>query len=378
MSRFRANLDRGRLGLNEGLPNGLASLNRYIYGIQKKRYYLIGGESGTGKTTLADFMFVFSPYRFMQLNPTIKIHWKYYSFEQGTEAKENSWASKILFDQTKLRLPVAYIMGKGKNRISDEHYKLFLGVDKYLGELFSHIDMVDVPLSPVQFKEDLIRYGRKHGKWIITPILDTSGVQKKSKSGSPLSELSGWTPNDPNASHIIMMDHIAYAQLASPTLKINIDTISRIIVRFREMTNWTFCVIQQFNTELASIERQKFKKNAIAPQRTDFGDSKYTFQDADVVLGMLNPYSYDIPDFGGYNVNKLKGYAIWAFLMKNRHDGPPNRSVPLFMDPVTGMFDELPEPMSETLLAMSDGVDENMEEFYERAISFNEQIKLYE
>lgn len=377
MSRFIKNLDRGRQGLNEGLPNGLESMNRYIYGIQKKRYYLLGGESGTGKTTLCDFMFLFSPYRYMQVTSGVKIHWKYYSFEQGSEAKENSWASKVMFDQFGLRLPVAYIMSKGKNRVSDEHYQHLLGVSAWLDEMMGHIDMVDVPIGPTQLKADLLRYGTKHGKWITKVALDGNGKPRLDKNKKELIELCGWIPNDPDASHIFIMDHIAYAVQEQATLKLNIDKISRMIVFFRELTNWTFAVIQQFNTELASVERQKFKKNAIAPQRVDFGDSRYTYQDADVVFGMLNPYNYDIPDYQGYQVDQLKGYAIWAFLMKNRHDGPPNRSVPLFMDPVTGIFEEIPPMVAGGGLVMM-GEEDPVQRFYDMAIEFNEQIALYE
>lgn len=383
MSNFIKNVSRGRQGLNEGLPNGLQSMNRYIYGIQQSRYYLLGGESGTGKTTLADYMFLFSPYRHKILsakegNP-IEVHWKYFSFEQGRRAKEASWGSKVMFDQFGLRLPVAYLMGKGKNRISDEHYQLCIKVGDYIEELMDSVDMVDVPLTPTQFKNELYRYGAKHGKWSTRPLLDANGKPRKGKTGVPLMEVYAWTPNNPNAYHIFMMDHIAYGAMEYPTLKQNIDTISRTMVYFREMTNWTFVVIQQFNTELASIERQKFKKNAIAPQRLDFGDSKYTYQDADVVFGMLNPYSYDIPDFRGYNVSKLEGYAIWAFLMKNRHDGPPAREVPLLMDPVTGMFYEIPEidGVGSAILAMS-GEEDLIEPFYLMAQEFTDSIKLYD
>lgn len=380
MSNFLKNVTRGRQGLNEGLPNGLHSLNSYIYGTQPSRYYLLGGESGTGKTTLADYMFLFAPYRHMKLtleiNP-IKINWKYFSFEQGRRAKEASWGSKVMFDQFGERLPVAYLLGKGKNRISEEHYQLCIKVGEYVEELMDAIDMIDVPLTPTQFKNELYRYGAKHGKWHTRPLLDANGKPRKGKTGVPLMEVYAWTPNNPNESHIFIMDHIAYAAMEYPTLKQNIDTISRTMVYFREMTNWTFVVIQQFNTELSSIERQKFKKNAFAPQRLDFGDSKYTFQDADVVFGMLNPHSYDLRDFRGYNIDQLEGYAIWAFLMKNRHDGPAAREVPLLMDPVTGMFYEIPEMngVGSAIMAMTD--NDPIEPFYAMAKEFTDSISLY-
>lgn len=184
MSIFLKNVDRGRLGLNEGLPNDLGSMNRYIFNTQRKRYYLLGGESGTGKTTMLDATFLFAPYVYMKLNPGIKVHWKYYSFEQGREAKENAWGSKVMFNQFGIRLPVAYILSKGKNRISDEHYQLCLKVGEEIEELFEHIDMIDVPVSPSQFKEDMFRYGQKHGTWKTRVLLGSNGKPKRNKANT--------------------------------------------------------------------------------------------------------------------------------------------------------------------------------------------------
>ena len=378
---FLQSIDNGRLGLNQGLPNGITGLDKYIYGTQKGRIYLFGGESGTGKTTLVDYMGLFSPYRFMKqqhkLGITCEIHWEYYSFEQGRKTKETSWASKMIFDRTGKRLPVSYIMSKGKNRVSDEDYQLCIAVDGELKEMFEHINMVDVPIGPNKFKDDLFRYGTKHGTWQLKDVLDKNGKPKlHSKTQKVLKEVIGWMPNNPHADHIFIMDHIAYAALEMPTLKQNIDMISRTAVQFRELCGWTFFFVQQFNTELASVERQKFKKSALAPQRVDFGDSRYTYQDADVVFGLLNPYSYDIPEFHGYKTEQMLGYAIWIFLMKNRHDGPPGRVLPLFMDPVGGTFEELPEAASEGMLAM--GLDDPIVPFYQRAQEFNQSIQLYD
>lgn len=379
---FIRDVDRGLLGKNEGLPNGLGSLNNYIYGIQKARYYLLGGETGTGKTTLTDKAFLFEPYHYMKAinglgDSLIEINWTYYSFEQGKRSKRSSWASKLMHDKFKIRLPVAYLLGKGKNRINDEHYQHCLVIDGELEELFDTITMIDIPVTPSQFKLDLYRYGTKHGTWHTKRLLDANGKPRLNKAGKEMLEVVGWTPKNPDATHMFLMDHIAYAALEFPNLKQNIDTISRTAVQFREMCQWTFVFIQQFNTELASVERQKFKKNALAPQRVDFGDSRYTYQDADVVFGMLNPNNYDLLEFGGYNIVKMGGYAIWAFLMKNRHDGPPNRAVPFFMDPVAGTFDEIPEAIDPNILEIS-GMDDPLLAFYTRASEFNESNKLYE
>ena len=50
--RIKAGID----GKFKGLANGFDRINNFIFGIQQKCYILLGGQSGTFKTTLADFM----------------------------------------------------------------------------------------------------------------------------------------------------------------------------------------------------------------------------------------------------------------------------------------------------------------------------------
>ncbi len=49
-------IEDGLAGKYSGLNNGFDRINNYIFGIQKKTYYLIGGNSGVGKSTFLDFI----------------------------------------------------------------------------------------------------------------------------------------------------------------------------------------------------------------------------------------------------------------------------------------------------------------------------------
>ena len=48
-------------GRNTGVPMGFNRLNRYV-GIRKSMYYLIGGLTGSGKTSFIDDAFVLNPF----------------------------------------------------------------------------------------------------------------------------------------------------------------------------------------------------------------------------------------------------------------------------------------------------------------------------
>ena len=56
MSILRERVKAGLSGDYEGLNNGFNRINEYIFGTQKSTILLLGGESGTYKTTLVDFI----------------------------------------------------------------------------------------------------------------------------------------------------------------------------------------------------------------------------------------------------------------------------------------------------------------------------------
>jgi hypothetical protein len=69
----------------------------------------------------------------------------------------------------------------------------------------------------------------------------------------------------------------------------------------------TFFIVQQFNQGLSSVDRLKFKGADISPQQTDFKDSTNPYQDADVVLGLMNAYKMDLETSLTYNI-KVDGF----------------------------------------------------------------------
>jgi replicative DNA helicase len=102
---FLHDVDRGRLGLNRSLSTGLPKLDQYIGGVQKQVYYLVGGNTGTGKTAFADAAFVLNPYihmRHLLLNPVegitpMSYRVFYYSFEISARKKIAKWVCYLIF-----------------------------------------------------------------------------------------------------------------------------------------------------------------------------------------------------------------------------------------------------------------------------------------
>lgn len=268
---FLYDIQRGREGINEGFNNGMGRANEFLHGLQPGTNYLIGAESGVGKTTLADYMHILSPY-FDAKKKKRKIHNEYFSWEIPKARKKLRFATAFLNARYQVRLPFHYILSKGKFRCSDEHWELCKKINPLVEEIFSTINMHDVPLNSKQVIKKLMDLAKKNGTFQTVTMQDEHGDQYEA--------IVGYIPRDPNTLFHIMFDHIGLAdEDPGSTLKQTMDRISKAGVWFRNVCGFSFTFIQQFGSDMQSTDRRKLDKAEIAPMRSDFADSRYTYRD---------------------------------------------------------------------------------------------------
>lgn len=347
---FIFQVKRGMTGANTGLANGLKNVNKYIYGTHQARYYLIGADSSVGKTTVADFMFVLKAWESAKvLKKPIKIF--YCSFEVGKVDKIARWVSYYIFHKFGERLPSDFILGRITGNLpTSKHEKLIMQGYAAVNELMKDIVFVEDVIHPTKIFEDLIEaHFSKVGTVTRADVSDED--KKKGKKGY----VKSYQPNDPDLMTLLVIDHLALTGSEQRLdTKGTMDRISKYGIVLRNIFHCTLCFIQQFSTDLMSFHRTN-KKNpqSIAPQRLDFGDSKATFRDADVVLALINPVTYDFDKFLDYSLLTDTGEGLnhsfrAMYLLKNRY-GPSGRVFPLFLDGVTGTIYDLPLQPKNTL-----------------------------
>jgi len=74
VSDLYKNIDQGRSGLNEGISTGLSKLDLLTYGVQRKWLSVIAGDSGSGKSVLALYTYVYSPFKQCMQNNTDNVN----------------------------------------------------------------------------------------------------------------------------------------------------------------------------------------------------------------------------------------------------------------------------------------------------------------
>ena len=332
--KVKNSIDRGREGLNVGLPMGFNRLVEYLPNIQQRTYYLIGAGTKVGKTTLADDCFLYNPYDYLMNNESdIVLDIDYFSYEIDKETKIIKGVARKLWWDHGILTDVNTILSRGRNHCSDEIYQKVMEYRLYFETMEDVVTIHDMPDNPTGMNKYLYRKAYEHGKAEFE-------VVGKDDSGKEITRFKSYTPDNPNRYWIIMVDHIALMkQERGFNTKQNIDKMSQYFVQLRNNFGAIPVVIQQLAFDSESDERHKSSR--LTPTLKDFGDSKYTTRDANVVMALFDPSRYRLDNFQNYDVRRLGNTYRNLEILANR-DGEPNVNIGLNFIGPSGTFRELP------------------------------------
>jgi len=327
--KLNEEVNKGLSGRNEGIPMGFDRLNRYI-GIRKSMYFLVGGLTGSGKTSFIDDAFVLNPYDWFISNKNtngIKLKIVYRSMERSRTYKMAKWVGRRIFLDYGVIISINKLLGWTEKMTKDEH-DLFLMQRNYMEQMDDVITIIDGPENPVGIAKDLKNYALQHGK--IEQLDEYNKI---------------YIPEDPNVVTIVVIDHIGLLKTTKDltTKKQVIDKMSDELRYARDFFGYTPVVVSQFNRDISNIMR--IKNGDVEPQLDDFKDSATTQEDADVVLALFDPMRYKVEDPSGYKLEKLKDeYGAKYFrslrIIKNSYGEDDIRIGLGFLGQV-GMFKEL-------------------------------------
>ena len=323
-------IQAGLDGRNAGIPMGFNRLNRYI-GIRKRIYTLVGGLTGSGKTSFVDDAYVLNPFDWFisQDNPKIKLKIIYRSMERSRTYKFAKWISRKIFYDYGIIIPVGKMLGWTDKMTKDEH-DIFLTYKEYMEKMEEVITIIDGPENPVGIAKELKEYALQNGR--------IEQLDKHNKI---------YIPNDENVITIVIIDHIGLLKTTKDlsTKKQVIDKMSDELRYARDFFGYSPVVVSQFNRDISNPIR--IKNGDVEPQLEDFKESSQTQDDADVILALFDPMRYKVADPSGYDLNKLKDefgakYFRSVRLIKNSYGEDDIRIGLGFLGQV-GMFKELPK-----------------------------------
>ena len=327
---LREEVKKGREGRNGGIPMGFNRLN-YFIGIRRKMYYLIGGLTGSGKTSFVDDAFVLNPvdwYIAQKGKSNIKLKIIYRSMERSRTYKLAKWVSRKIFLDHGISIPIAKLLG-WNDKMNDEENALFESYEDYIKQVEEIVTIIDGPENPVGIAKDIKEHALENGH--------IEQIDKYNKK---------YIPNDENTITLIIIDHIGLLKTIKdyPNKKALIDKMSDELRYARDFYGYSPVVVSQFNRDISNPIR--IKNGDVEPQLEDFKDSACTQEDADVVMALFDPLRYKVPDPSGYETAKLVDSTGAKFyrslrIIKNSY-GSDDIRIGLGFHGEIGMFKELP------------------------------------
>lgn len=324
----------GLKGRNSGIPIGFNRLNNYI-GIRKRIYFLIGGLTGSGKTSFIDDAFVLNPYDWYMSDKNrtnIKLTIIYRSMERSRVYKLAKWVTRKIFIDHGVIIPIKKLLTWTRDdRLTHDEHDLYMSYKDYLNDMESTIHIIDGPENPVGIAKDLKAHALKYGK-----IEELDQYNKV------------YVPNNPNEITIVIVDHIGLLKTTKDlgTKKSVIDKMSDELRYARDFYGYTPVVVSQFNRDISNPVR--LRNGDVEPQLEDFKESGQTQDDADVVMALFDPTRYKVDDPSGYKLHLLKddqtgaNYFRSLRLLKNSY-GADNLRIGLAFMGEIGRFKELPK-----------------------------------
>mgnify|MGYP003526169936 FL=1 len=347
-------------GLNqEQISMGFDRLNYHV-GLRKSTYYLIGGYTGSGKTSFLDDAFVLNPYDFVNSHKNtkgLKLKIFYFSMERRKNYKIAKWISRRIFLDTGKVITANKILGwvSSEFKLTFDEHDIVTSYKDYINFMLNDaVTIIENPQNPMGIKKTIDAYA------------ELNGVKEKVDAHNTV-----YIPNNEKEHVIVIYDHIGLqkketrkypngdiVRLSTP--KEIIDQSSEDARKFRDVYGYTIVKVSQFNRDIANPTR--IKNGDVEPMLEDFKSSGSTQEDAEVVFGLFDPMRYKVPDPSGYNLDKLRNdYGAKMYrsvkLLKNSY-GSDDVRIGLAFQPAIGMFKEMPK-LQETTEKTYESIKDN-------------------
>ena len=313
------------------LSDELSKLGKQIT-IGRGQYILFGGQSGAGKTAVVDSQFVLNMYFWYKRHKetaNVMPFWIYRSMERPVKYKILKWMAYLMYVEHGILTDTAILAGKPNRRrnITQIELKLIDDYEKFFDEFFNHIELLNGGENPTGIRNAAMKIAMEKGKYITTrddgvyvnniraaSYVNKRGEDRREKlyadiniNGNTIRHFE-WTKkyvsNNPKEIVFHITDHCGKI-IAERGMndKATLDKHSEYMGELRDVCEWNIIDIQQLNRGLTDVYRKVNTELDIGPE--DFAGTSDLYQNADLAIGLLNPYKLDVFDYCKYNIKKM-------------------------------------------------------------------------
>lgn len=314
ITRVLTNLEERRQRVLSGqincIPSPFKSFLDDFPGIEQGKMYLISGASKSGKSQITSYLFLYNPILYAYNHPEqLRIQIFYFPLEETPEKITMRFMCYLLYvlSGRKIRISPMKLQSVRQGCVVEKEVLDLLNSIEYRSILDFYEDHVHfiTERNPTGCWNVINRYaleaGTVHKKKVVIENKETGIKQEKEV-------FDYYEPKDPDEYVEIIYDHVSLTQLErNMSLKQCMDKLSEYFMLFRNHYNYIPVAIQQQNAETLSLEA--YKANKIRPTLAGLADTKDFGKATSVMLGITNPFSFEVPKYLDYDITRLKGYA---------------------------------------------------------------------
>lgn len=315
------------------IPSPLKSFRYDFPGIELGTYYLVSGSAKSSKSKITNFLFVFNAILFAYAHPDlVQLKIFYVLLEEKAENITLKFISYLLYIFDNIRVDIKTLKSVDSTRIVDAEILEKINTEKYQGILrFFEEHVAFIPeRNPTGIYTALNHYAESHGT-----------IHTKKIEGYNKEVFDYYMPDNPNEYVMCVIDHISLISTErGMDLRNSIKKLSEYMKIVRNKYNYIPVVVQQQNSQTNNLEA--LKASRIRPNQSGLLDCQDTGRDCDVMLGISNPYSFELPQYLNYDISRLRDAARFLEVVLGR-DGESNAILPMYFDGAVGYYAPLPK-----------------------------------
>lgn len=357
---IKTNKQRRQEGKLIAIPFPFPKFGQHVAGIRKRRYIIVTANSKVGKTKIADFVFVYSPIRYIIDNPNcgLDITTKYFSLELSKNDKIKQLISHLLFTEHDIIISEEEVDSiYDRYILEDDILRKIESLEPLLERILSKIEFVDNIRNPFGIYKYVREWHEKNGVYMdkenkpisLNQIKNTDPRTKEQAQN----HIAYYKPNNEDLIFEVVTDHVGLLTTEKNSdLRETIGNFSsNYCIKMRD--RWDAVVINVQQQAASQEGTDAVKLSMTKPSANGLGINKNTQQDCDSIFGLYAPVRLDRREYKGFNIGNPNNLNIGneplldnhrEFLIILQRRGGASFSTQLLFLGQSTYFKELPEP----------------------------------
>ena len=315
-------------------------------GIEQEQYIVFTAGTKIGKTMISSYICIYQTLDYAFEHPgQCSVDILYWPLEESIQRIYQRYMSYLLYKFDGYRLSPRDLRSTSVDYPIPEDALELLKSEKYQERLRffdDHVHFNTTDTNPTGILRVCEQYAKTVGEYRTRTIISGDG------SGREVEEFVSYKPYDPKHYTIVFVDHARLIDNErGMSQKETIDKFSEYAIKYLR-DRFKMCVVTIQQQAFATEGIEAIKQKQMTPSVAGLADSKYTSQDANIIVGLFDPNMFGLPSWLGYSINSLDGICLgphsrFMMLLRGR-DGEQGGVCPLYFDGAVCNFEELPRP----------------------------------